>query len=152
MASNTDVPEGFRPADLPSPFVVENGPLYWKDEDGKLVFGLRIEKRHTNAADTAHGGLIMTMIDMQMNMAINYQCKIERFIPTVSANVDFISAAPLGSWMEGRTEILRQGKRTVFTDCRITLQDGTLVARGAGVFTIPHEGQVGELILDDMFY
>ncbi|PJK29832.1 PaaI family thioesterase [Minwuia thermotolerans] len=132
----TDIPEGFRPARIPAPFVEANGPLYWRDLDGGLSLGFRVERRHTNAAGNLHGGMLMTMVDMQLNCALNYQLDTAQFIPTVAANIDFLAPANIGDWVEGRTEILRRGGRTVFADCRIRRGDGELLARANGIFKL----------------
>lgn len=132
----TSPPDGFRETNMPSPFIVENGPLYHKAEDGYLLMGIRVEERHTNAAGGLHGGMLMTLIDMQLNSALNYQLNTAQFIPTVAVTVDFIAPAVVGDWVQGRTEVLKRGRSTVFTDCRITKEDGTLVARGSGIFKI----------------
>lgn len=133
----SSAPEGFRQTNMPSPFVVENGPLHHKVEDGYLLMGIRVEERHTNAAGGLHGGMLMTLIDMQLNSALNYQLDTAKFIPTVAVTVDFIAPALVGEWVQGKTEVLKRGRSTVFTDCRITKEDGTLVARGNGIFKIP---------------
>lgn len=136
----TGVPEGFRPARMPAPFIEANGPLYWRDDGGYLVFGIRVEPRHTNAAGTLHGGMLMTLVDMQLNSALNYQLGTGLFIPTVAITVDFIAPAVVGDWVQGRTEILRRGGSTVFTDGRIAKEDGTLLARASGIFRLPKGG------------
>lgn len=132
----TDAPSGFRRTNMPSPFVVENGPLYHKVEDGYLLMGLRVEERHTNAAGGLHGGMLMTLIDMQLNSALNYQLDTAQFIPTVAVTVDFIAPAVIGDWVQGRTEVLKRGRSTVFTDCRIIRENGDLIARGSGIFKV----------------
>lgn len=132
----SDAPAGFRQTNIPSPFIVENGPLYHKVEDGYLLMGLRVEERHTNAAGGLHGGMLMTLIDMQLNSALNYQLDTAQFIPTVAVTVDFIAPAVIGDWVQGRTEVLKRGRSTVFTDCRIIRGNGDLIARGSGIFKV----------------
>jgi len=132
----SDAPAGFRQTNMPSPFVVENGPLYHKVEDGHLLMGFRVEARHTNAAGGLHGGMLMTLIDMQLNSALNYQLDTAQFIPTVAVTVDFIAPAVIGDWVQGRTEVLKRGRSTVFTDCRIIRGNGDLIARGSGIFKV----------------
>lgn len=132
----SDAPSGFRRTNMPSPFVVENGPLYHKVEDGYLLMGFRVEERHTNAAGGLHGGMLMTLIDMQLNSALNYQLDTAQFIPTVAVTVDFIAPAVIGDWVQGRTEVLKRGRSTVFTDCRIIRGNGDLIARGSGIFKV----------------
>ena len=146
-----DVPAGFRPARLPAPFIEGNGPMFWRDEDGYLILGIRVEPRHTNAGGTLHGGMLMTLVDMQLNSSLNYQLDTGLFIPTVSINVDFLAPAVAGDWVQGRTEVLKRGGSTVFTDCRIIKQDGTLIARAAGIFKLPRNGDPNALDPKELF-
>jgi len=131
-----EVPEGFRETSIPSPFIVANGPLYHKVQDGFLLMGFRVEARHTNAADGLHGGMLMSFVDMQLNSALNYQLDTAKFIPTVALTVDFIAPAQIGDWVQGRTEVLKRGRSTIFCDGRVILEDGTLIARASGIFKI----------------
>lgn len=148
---DTMIPAGFRPARLPAPFIEGNGPLYWRAEDGYLILGFQVESRHTNAGATLHGGMLMTLVDMQLNSALNYQLDTGLFIPTVSVNVDFLAPAIVGDWVQGRTEILKRGGSTVFTDCRISKLDGTLIARAAGIFKLPRHGDPDALDPKELF-
>ncbi|ANK80449.1 MAG: hypothetical protein TEF_06300 [Rhizobiales bacterium NRL2] len=132
----SDIPEGFRPARIPAPFVEASGPFHWRDADGDLILGFRVEKRHLNTAGNLHGGMLMTLVDMQLNCALSYQLDTDQFIPTMAATIDFLAPAAEGDWVEGRTEILRRGKRTIFADCRIRRGDGELMARASGIFKL----------------
>ena len=151
VVSSHEVPAGFRPANMPAGFIEANGPLFWKDQDGYLIFGIRIEPRHTNAAGNLHGGMLMTFVDMQLNSALNYQLETGLFIPTVSVTVDFLNPAFVGEWIQGRTEILKRGGSTVFCECRIAKEDGTLIGRASGIFKLPRNGDPNALNPKDLF-
>ena len=125
------VPDGFRPVPMDR-FMGLTGPLYVKPEDDKLVLGLRVESRHCNPADICHGGMLMTLADMLLGMGSNYQGKLGRFLPTVSMTTDFMAPAPLGCWLEGRTEVLRTTRNLVFAQCLVTA-DGNLSLRASGI-------------------
>ena len=50
--------------------------------------------------------------DILISTAAQYQTEIPRqFLPTISLQTDFLAPAPLGSWVEGRAEILRVSVR-----------------------------------------
>lgn len=143
-----DIPAGFRQAFIHAPFVEANGPFYWRDEDGGLVLGFRVQQRHTNTAGNLHGGMLMTLVDMQLNCALNYQLDTDVFIPTVAASIDFLAPASAGDWVEGRTEVLKRGGSTVFADGRIRRGDGELIARASGIFKLAGRSSSGKYIFD----
>ncbi len=135
----TTTPAGFRPLTLePNGFIEVNGPLYGKGEGDRFMLGIRVEPRHCNPRNACHGGMLMTLCDMQLALGSNYQGKLLRFLPTVNLNADFLAPAPLGSWVEGRTEVLRVTRNLVFAQAILTA-DGTPVLRGNGIFKLGSE-------------
>jgi uncharacterized protein (TIGR00369 family) len=139
----TDLGEG---ADPPAPppgykliklwpkgnFADVNGPLYRRIEEGKLTVAFRVEARHCNPYDNCHGGMLMTFADMVLGMGSNFAEKLNRFLPTVNLTGDFLAAVPLGSWVEGRAEVLRVTRNLVFAQCLVTA-DGTPALRVSGI-------------------
>ena len=114
----TDIPEGFVRLMLgENPFVDMIGPLYGHREAGlagRLVIGLRIEKRHCSPSGFAHGGLLMTLGDMLLVLGANVQTGVNRFMTTVHLTGDFMQAVPIGAWVEGRLDVLRTTKSLIF--------------------------------------
>lgn len=139
-AEPSPVPEGFKPAssEAPGTFVSVNGPLYRKREGERMVFGMRVERRHCNPAHICHGGMLMTFVDMAMVLGSNYQAQLGRFLPTISLATDFLSPAPEGAWLEARTDVLRLTRTMVFAQCLVTA-NGKNVVRASGVFKLGHE-------------
>ncbi|MCE2919623.1 MAG: hypothetical protein LW837_06725, partial [Roseomonas sp.] len=58
------IPEGFVPRPAGGPFLEPIGPIMIRRDHGPLAFGLRIEKRHCNSKDMAHGGMLATFADL----------------------------------------------------------------------------------------
>jgi uncharacterized protein (TIGR00369 family) len=119
-------------------FIGINGPLYRKRDGEHFVLGLRIERRHCNPALICHGGMLTTFVDMAMVLAANYQGKLGRFLPTINLSADFLTAAPVGAWIEARTDLLRVTRNMVFAQCLVS-SDGTPLVRASGVFKIGPE-------------
>jgi uncharacterized protein (TIGR00369 family) len=133
IPENTDVPDGFREIRLaPNPFLERNGPLYGKLEGPRFLVGLRVLERHCNPAGTCHGGMLLTFADMTLIMASNVQAKLDRYLTTVNLSTDFVRAAPLGAWLEGRTDVLRVTGSLVFSQAILSI-DGEPVARVSGI-------------------
>lgn len=108
------------------------GPLYGKREGGKLVMGFRVEPRHCNPANLCHGGMLLTLADMLIGPAAEFEAQTGKYLPTVSLSADFLAPAPLGAWVEGRAEVLKPTASLLFAQCLITA-DGILALRASGI-------------------
>jgi uncharacterized protein (TIGR00369 family) len=116
-------------------FIGVIGPLYIRGSGADVVLGFRVERRHCNPVGICHGGMLSTFADMTLAIGANHIKRLARFLPTVSLACDFLSPAPLGSWVEGRTEVLRVTRNLVFAQCLISA-DGALSVRSSGVLKL----------------
>ncbi len=131
----TAVPEGFvaLPFKGGEHFVSLTGPLYAKRDGNKLVLGFRVEQRHCNIGGICHGGMLMTFADMQLGLGARFDSEEEfGFMPTISMTSDFLAPAPLGAWVEGRTDLLRATRNFVFCQCIVT-SNGAPAMRASGI-------------------
>jgi uncharacterized protein (TIGR00369 family) len=131
------VPEGFMARRFGDGFIVVNGPLYSRPIDGGLQLGFRVEKRHCNPMGICHGGMMATFCDMLLPISAHALSTevAGRFLPTVSLQVDFLAASPLGAWVQGEAQLLRATRSLVFMQ-GLVQADGVNVARVSGVFRI----------------
>ncbi|MEI9994530.1 MAG: PaaI family thioesterase [Rhizomicrobium sp.] len=133
---STNIPEGFRPLRFNTGFIEAIGPLYGKWDGSKLVMGFRVEMRHCNPGQVAHGGMLATFADMFIPIGARMQSKADvGFAPTVNLTLDFITPAKLGSWVEGSAEFLRAGKSLFFAQGLATA-DGILCLRASAIFKV----------------
>lgn len=129
-----DPAPGFEPADIGGIFATHNGPLYARWVDEHLLLGFRVGPEHVNPGQQCHGGMLSTFVDILLSTAAQYQTDIPRvFLPTISLQMDFIAGAPLGSWVEGRADILRVTRNLIFSQALVHA-DGVLAMRASGVF------------------
>lgn len=128
-----EIPAGFSPLELASPYVLHNGPFFVKGGGEKLAMGLRVEERHANLHGTLHGGVIALLADVAMGYAAS--CVSGQFKPvtTVSMSADMVKSAFVGAWVEARVELLRPGGRIHFAQGLI-LADDEVLARVSAVF------------------
>ncbi|MEJ0040995.1 MAG: PaaI family thioesterase [Rhizomicrobium sp.] len=130
------IPEGFRPFRFNTGFIEAIGPLYGKWDGETLAMGFRVEMRHCNPGQVAHGGMLATFADMFIPIGARVQGKADvGFAPTVNLTLDFIAPARLGAWVEGRAEFLRAGKSLFFAQGTATA-DGVLCLRASGIFKV----------------
>ena len=132
--NNQNVPEGFRPVSMGGPFMAHNGPLFAKWSGERVLFGFRVMSQHTNPLNICHGGMLASFADMLMAGAAIYQMQGERrFLPTISLNIDYLGASPLGAWVQGQADVLRTTRNMLFAQGLVTA-DGTTVLRVSGIF------------------
>lgn len=129
------VPAGF--VELPfgkgEHFLSLTGPLWGKRDGNKLVLGFRVMQRHCNIGGICHGGMLMTFADMQLGLGARFDSEDEfGFMPTVSMTADFLAPAPLGAWVEGRTDLLRSTRNFIFVQCIVT-SNGAPAVRSSGI-------------------
>lgn len=114
-------------------FVNVIGPLWAKRDGNKLLLGIRVTHRHCNIAGICHGGMLMTLADMQLSLGTRLETEEQfNFTPTVSMTADFLAPAALGSWVEGRTDLLRTTRNFLFSQCIIT-SNGAPAVRASGI-------------------
>ncbi len=141
-SATPDLPEGFRSITMGGPFIAHNGPLYGRLVDDRLQLGFRVEHRHTNPLNICHGGMMASFADMLLPCAAMYHGMNElRFLPTISLQVDYLAASPLGAWVQGEGEVLRVTRNMLFAQGLITA-DGEPALRVSGIF------KLGQLIGD----
>ncbi|HVZ91952.1 MAG TPA: PaaI family thioesterase [Rhizomicrobium sp.] len=139
---SSDIPAGFAPFKLAMGFLAANGPLYGKWDGTHLLMGFRVEPRHCNPGQVAHGGMMATFADMLLPIASRFQAKTDMgFLPTVSLTCDFLAPAGLGAWVEGRAEVLRMTRNMLFAQ-GVATADGEPCLRANGIFKIqaPRQG------------
>jgi len=114
-------------------FITHTGALYGKRDGDKLVLGFRVARHHCNIGGVCHGGLLMTFADMLLSLGARFESESEfGFMPTVSMTADFLAPAPLGAWVEGRTDLLRATRNFLFVQCLIT-SNGAPALRASGI-------------------
>jgi uncharacterized protein (TIGR00369 family) len=148
-----NIPAGFAPLRLSMGFLEAVGPLYGRWADDRLLLGFRVEQRHCNPGGVAHGGMLATFADMLLPIASRFQSKMELgFLPTVNLTCDYLAPAPLGTWVEGRAELVKATRNLLFSQGLATA-DGEPVLRANGVFKITSAGsaKTGDFTFDALF-
>ena len=137
MSSHGEIPPGFAPLQSGGPFIQHNGPLYLRHEGSVVQFGFRVERRHVNPMNNLHGGMMASFCDMLLPLSVHRKSDqvADRFLPTISLQIDYLAPAPLGAWVQGEAEPLRITRSLVFAQGLVTA-DGVPCARVSGVFKI----------------
>ncbi|MDN5918380.1 MAG: PaaI family thioesterase [Pseudonocardia sp.] len=134
-AAEFPVPDGFTRVQRRSPFLDLLGELHVLDDDGQPVYGLRIRPEHANNRGAAHGGVLMTLADLVLGYTTAFASDPPLPLTTASMSVDFVGAAQVGEWLEGRAEIVRTGRSLAFATCYLTVGDRRVV-RASSVLAV----------------
>lgn len=125
-------PAGYRPVDIPGPFLVNNGPLFGELAGDTFRTGLRVEKRHSNSTGVCHGGLLMMLADLQLAAGSMFRTGTFQFMPTVHFSCDLVAAVQEGDWLYGETQVIRQTRNLSFAECLLYVE-GRPVMRASGI-------------------
>lgn len=130
MAS--DVPAGFQPEEGGNPFTVLIGPLYERRDGDGYAMGFRPDERHANRRGVVHGGMLFTLADHTLGNMV-WEANEGKPCATVSLNVDYVSGARAGQWLECTGRISRETRSLIFIKGELTA-DGEIAMTATGVW------------------
>jgi uncharacterized protein (TIGR00369 family) len=102
---------------------------------GRSRLEVTVESRHGNQAGVAHGGLLMTLLDVCMGSAA--RSAVGGNVVTVDMQVAF--TAPATGRLVGRGRVVKAGKSLIFVEAEITNDAEETVCRGTSVFKTARE-------------
>src|ERR1051325_1810082 len=109
-------PAGFEPLFRTSPFLETIGPLFYRKDGDGFVVGLRILPKHANARGGAHGGLLMTLLDIALGYCSGLSQNPPAKLTTASLVADFVGAPKVGDWVEAHVDVQKVGGRLAFAN------------------------------------
>lgn len=110
-------------ADDPAPH--EMGVELLAARDGRSALRLRLERRHMNGHQTAHGGVVHLLADCAAGFAANSTG--EKAV-TQTNTITFVSAGREGETLTATSEFLARSGRSALYDVVVTAEDGRKVA------------------------
>jgi acyl-coenzyme A thioesterase PaaI-like protein len=142
------VPPGFKKFETESPFNLNVGPYYFREEDDAIVFGLKVENHHCNTAGRLHGGMVGALADIALGHGIaksqssdfilskaNAAGRYGFPMATLSLSTDYSGTAHKGDWLEVHVEVQHVGKSTAFANAYVQ-KDSTKIARVSGIYKL----------------
>lgn len=90
------------------------GPYWVRDDGSGRIVGLLGEEQHGNGhVGTIHGGVLMTFADIALGMGVVDAARTRDCV-TLQLQLQFTAAAPIGSFLTCRPELVRQTSQIVF--------------------------------------
>ncbi|MCH8010236.1 MAG: PaaI family thioesterase [Chloroflexi bacterium] len=121
-----------------TPYMVHLGMELVDASDSYAKLKLRYQDENSTAAKALHGGAIASLIDTTGAMAAWTTAEVatpKYFGSTVGVTVNYLSAV-IGQdcFAEGR--VLKRGKEVIYSEVRVTNEDGKLCAQGTVIYRI----------------
>lgn len=101
-------------------------------EKGVARLSMRVKPEFMTSWGTAHGGSILSLLDITMSMTARTLFDPPRSVMTIDLSTQFISTATGLLRAEGK--VLRAGKSTIFCEGEVRDEKGGLVAKAIGTF------------------
>jgi len=99
-------------------------------EPGIARMSCSIAEHMTNSWGTAHGGVIMTMLDVCLCMAARTLHPDSAGVMTIDMSTSFVDGGR--NPLKAEARVLRNGRSIIFVEGEIRNEDGTLVAKAMG--------------------
>lgn len=120
----------------PVPFADLLGVRIAHREPGLARVELDTRPELTNSHQAAHGGVVMTLLDIALAVAAMTTDPQSRGAVTVELSVTFLAPGSGRLVAEGRC--LRSGRSLSFSEGEVRDGEGTLVAKALGTFRLRH--------------
>jgi len=114
------------------PFMDHLGVERVPDDGGRALIALNIRPEHRNGWKAAHGGILMSLMDSVMSLAVRLHThNTPASIITIDMSVKFISPA-MGERIIAEGWVIGGGRSTLFCEAAIRDTDDKLVAKCMG--------------------
>ncbi len=139
-------PEDFTTAPGFDPAEDHIGPFYFRKADetdpARIIhydyFAFRIESRHCNEMDSAHGGVLMTFADFALCRAAAQHYQAETCV-TVSFSCEFLAGANLGSLITCEPRVNKRTGSLVFVSGDLMADDKIVFSFNSVVKRLPYK-------------
>jgi uncharacterized protein (TIGR00369 family) len=106
--------------------------------EGTARLSLPIEPHLTNSLGTAHGGVIMSLLDVALCTAARTLHPESVGVITIDLSTSFIDGAK-GQKLIAEARVLRDGRSMSFVEAEAKNEDGSLVAKAIATVRVRHK-------------
>ncbi len=106
--------------------------------EGTARLSLPIEPHLTNSLGTAHGGVIVSLLDVALCTAARTLHPESMGVVTIDLSTSFIGGAG-GSKLIAEARVLRDGRSMSFVEAEAKNEDGSLVAKAIATVRVRHK-------------
>jgi len=113
------------------PFIAHLGLKTDELGEGSARLSLALEPHMSNSFGTAHGGVIMTLLDVALCTAARTLHPDSAGVMTIDMSTSFIGAGT-GPKLLAEARVLKNGRSIIFVEGEAKNEDGGLVAKAIG--------------------
>ena len=106
--------------------------------EGRATLSLPIEPHLTNSLGTAHGGVIMSLLDVALCTAARTLHPESIGVITIDMSTSFIDGAK-GKKLIAEARVMRDGRSMSFVEAEAKNEDGSLVAKAIATVRVRHK-------------
>lgn len=107
---------------------------------GRATYRLDVTPELLNPHGVLHGAAVYTMVDYSMGGATMAALAQDEICATIEIKINYLASVRGGS-VTCATEIVKQGRKVVFLESRVTDDAGKLVATASGSFAVIRPGE-----------
>jgi uncharacterized protein (TIGR00369 family) len=119
---------------LDIPFVTDLGIEFVSAEQGRAMLALDVLPRHLNAWGVAHGGVIMTLLDVAMAAAGRSLDPNAVAGVTIEMKTSFVQPGKAGTRLIASASAFHRTSTMAFCDGEVRDADDRLIAKAIGTF------------------
>ena len=120
------------------PFVAHLKILTETLGEGTARLSMPIEPHLTNSLGTAHGGVIMSLLDVALCTAARTLHPESIGVITIDLSTSFIGGAT-GKKLYAEARVMRDGRSMSFVEAEAKNEDGSLVAKAIATVRVRHK-------------
>ncbi|MGY2046840.1 PaaI family thioesterase [Methylobacterium sp. JK268] len=103
---------GWETVDL-SEFMDLVGPVWQRDGEGGILYGLLVAEKHRNRNGVAHGGVMATLLDMALGRTAS-EAQGGRRQATIGLDVQFLAPVRVGDFLVAECRVVRATRAILF--------------------------------------
>ena len=106
------------------------------DQRQEITLRFPLEQWQVNGLGTLHGGMISTMMDLTMSMAV-YCFSRQSIPPTISMTVNYMRPVPMGEYVWIKANVTSLGKRNATAYCEAVIpSSGKVACTSIGTYAV----------------
>jgi acyl-CoA thioesterase len=113
---------------------------------GESELRLDLEKHHLNPGGIVHGGVLATLLDASIGLALRSKIGMTTDHVTIELDVHYLSPARTGALI-GRGHAVRVGGRVSYGEADVFSDDGKVLAKGTATFLVVQARRPGSVPL-----
>jgi acyl-CoA thioesterase len=113
---------------------------------GESELRLDLERHHLNPGGIVHGGVLATLLDASIGLALRSMIGMTTDHVTIELDVHYLAPARSG-YLIGRGRALRAGGRVSYGEAEVFSDEGKLLAKGSATFLVVQARRPGSVPL-----